>query len=102
MLNNLFSKIAPCLKYVDTYGGAGEDRDDDGAHAHCITTNTHREYLIITVYQPQLRLDEGNLILNFAHIAFIVCLANNMTGIFLTYIYISLESRIVTWVTNSL
>jgi hypothetical protein len=58
---------------VDKYGVAGKATDDMAAHAHCMTKNTNKQYLIISAFQEQLRLEEGASILSFAHTDFVVC-----------------------------
>jgi len=39
---------------VENYGGAEEAIEDNVAHAHCMATNTHSEYVIITAFQQYL------------------------------------------------
>jgi len=39
---------------VEQYGGAEEAVEDNVADAHCMATNTHSEYLIITTFPQHL------------------------------------------------
>jgi hypothetical protein len=58
---------------VEKYCKAGQARDDNMAHAHCmLNTNTHCEYKKRTVFPLQQWLHEFSLILRYMYISVLV------------------------------
>jgi len=54
MFNIFFFRKSRLLwDYVEPHGGGGR-AIDNVAHAHCMATNTHSEYVIITAFQQYL------------------------------------------------
>ena len=61
MYNNFFSKIALLSDHETRHGEAGRAIADNVAHAHCMATNTHSEYITAP------RLDGGVAMLSFTY-----------------------------------